>query len=162
MLQTLILTAGSLALALAGLLATATAAEPGHHHHHQAAAAPQQLALDNGSKWQTDQPLRDGMNRMRQLLAPQLAAIHHGRLGDAAYRQLGGQIEQQLADIVANCKLSPKADAMLHLLVAELQTGAAAMQGKGTLQPAAGAHKVVQALNNYGRYFQHPGWLTLR
>lgn len=162
MLQTLILTAGSLALALAGLLATATAAEPAHHHHHQAAAEPQQLALNNGSKWQTDQPLRDGMNQLRALLAPRIAEVHSGKLAAAAYQELGKAIEKQVGTIVATCKLDPKADAMLHPLIADLLAAAEAMQGKGGLKPAAGAHKAVTALNNYGRYFNHPGWQPLK
>jgi hypothetical protein len=37
-------------------------------------------------------------------------------------------------------------------------TGADAMQGKSKTTPAAGAAQTVGAVNQYGRYFQHPGW----
>ena len=28
-------------------------------------------------------------------------------------------------------------------------------------KPAAGAHRIVTALNQYGRHFEHPGWQPL-
>lgn len=148
-----------LAVALSGWMQAAHAAEHQHHqHHHQ----PQQatLSLDNGKQWATDQPLRDGMATMRQSLAAQLPAIGAGKLDRAGYATLGQQIEAQVGKIVASCKLDPRADAMLHPLLADLLSGAAAMQGKGG-SAAAGAQQAVAALNNYGRYFQHPGWQAL-
>lgn len=148
-------------LALAGI-PSAQAGEAQHHHHEHEAAQPAKLMLDAGKRWQTDQPLRDGMLQIRALLAPRIADIHSAKLGAEDYRQLGMAIEKQVEGIVASCKLEPKADAMLHPLIGELLAGAAAMQGKGELQPAAGAHKAVMALNNYGRYFNHPGWQSLR
>jgi hypothetical protein len=67
-----------------------------------------------------------------------------------------------VAYIVANCRLSPDADAMLHLVIAELLAGADAMEGKAKgANPGAGADKVIQALDDYGRHFDHPGWQPL-
>lgn len=148
-------------LALAGTL-PAQAGEALPHRHGHEMAQPATLTLDAGKKWNTDQPLRDGMLQIRALLAPRIADIHSGKLGAAAYRQLGAAIAKQVGGIVADCKLEPKADAMLHPLIGELLAGADAMQGKGGLEPAAGAHKAVMALNDYGRYFNHPGWQGLK
>jgi hypothetical protein len=61
---------------------------------------------------------------------------------------------------VANCKLTPEADAVLHVVVADLLAGADQM--KSGTDAAAGAHKVVTAANEYSRYFDHPGWKVLR
>jgi hypothetical protein len=78
------------------------------------------------------------------------------------YRALGTTVEQEVARIVAECKLEPKADAMLHVVIGDLVAGAEGMQGKGQIKPAAGARQVVQALNAYGRFFEHPGWQGLK
>ena len=47
-------------LALAGTL-PAQAGEALPHHHGHEMAQPATLTLDAGKKWNTDQPLRDGM-----------------------------------------------------------------------------------------------------
>jgi hypothetical protein len=39
--------------------------------------------------------------------------------------------------------------------------GADAMQGKSKTKPAAGAVQAVRAVNQYGKYFDHPGWKPL-
>lgn len=150
--------AALLLLALNSSMPVAMAEE--HHQHHHQQDAGRTLSLDNGKQWPTDQPLREGMTAMRQSLAPHMSAIAAGKLDKASYPKLGQQIEAQVGKIVANCKLDQRSDAMLHPLLADLLSGAAAMQGKGG-NAAAGAQQAVKALNNYGRYFQHPGWQPL-
>lgn len=146
--------AAAFTLAVAG---SGLAAEP----HEHAAGEPTTLTLDHGSKWATDEPLRKGMNEIRSALAANQEAIHAGTLTPAEYKALGGVVEAQVAYIVSQCKLAPAADANLHLIIAELVAGADAMQGKSQATPAAGATQVVHAMNGYGRYFDHPGWLPL-
>jgi hypothetical protein len=150
----------SIAVAAALALSTsAIAATPHSHAGH--ASAPAKLALDHGRKWATDEPLRQGMNEIRALVAAKLEAIHTGKMSAGDYTALGAAVEQKVGTIVATCKLPPEADAMLHLIVADMLAGTEAMQGKSKDKPLAGAHKVVTAANNYGRYFDHPGWKPL-
>jgi hypothetical protein len=141
-----------------GANAPATAAEP---HSHAAAHGPAKLALDHGKKWTTDAALRQYMGEIRTLVATDLGAIHAGKASPAQYQALGAAVEKKVGSIVAECKLPPAADAMLHLIVADLVAGADVMQGKTPGKPEAGAHKVVTAANAYGRYFDHPGWKQL-
>ena len=68
-------------------------------------------------------------------------------------------LDGDIAYMVENCKLPTEADAMLHLVLAEIIEGSDAMQGKAYgVNKRAGAVKVVQALRSYGEYFDHPGW----
>jgi hypothetical protein len=150
-----------LAAAVAAGLALAPVAVLYAADTHQHGAAPAKLTLDHGKRWATDAPLRTGMSTIRGALAPKLPAIHKGALTPAEYQALGGTVEAQVAEIVATCKLEPAADANLHLIVADLVAGADAMQGKSRSKPAAGAAQVVRALDQYGRYFDHPGWKPL-
>lgn len=152
------------ALTLAALLGgPALAQGTAAHDHGHDAAAPGKLGLDQGRKWGTDDALRNGMTRIRALVEPQLGAAHAGQLTPAQYRELATQIETEVAGIVATCKLEPKADAMLHLVIAELGAGTDAMAGKtARVQPVTGLGKVAHALNQYGRHFDHPGFRPVR
>jgi hypothetical protein len=141
------------------LAATGNAVAADAHQH--AAGEPTKLVLDHGKQWATDEPLRKGMTEIRGALAAKHEAIHKGKLTPAEYRTLGGTVQAQVATIVAQCKLEPAADANLHLIIAELVAGADAMQGKSKATPAAGAAQVVRAVNQYGQYFNHPGWKPL-
>ena len=155
---TLIRTALATSLAAAFSL-PAIAAEAAHDH---GTAAGAQLELNQGRKWPTDEPLRTGMGNMRAALTRELAAIHAGKASDAQYEALATRLTGEVAYVVQNCKLEPKADAELHKVIAEVLGGAEAMQGK---EPGVarrdGAVRVVKALNAYGRYFDDPGWRDL-
>lgn len=135
-------------------------AQASHDHGSTDQAA---LKLDHGKRWMTDAPLRQGMNAIRASLGKRLDAAHAGRLTDAQFKAVAQEVNDQVAFIVKNCKLPPAADAVLHVVVAELIAAADAMEGKakGTA-PRAGFVKAVQALDDYGKHFDHPGWQSFK
>jgi hypothetical protein len=142
----------------------AMAASPAAEAHKEAAhdhgaAMPSKLSLDHGRKWATDPALRSGMERIRGIVEPQLGAAHGGKLSTAQYAALAGKIETEVGGIVADCKLEPKADAMLHLVIGEIGAGTDAMAGKAAkTKPQQGLVHIAAAVNNYGKYFEHPGF----
>lgn len=152
-----VLVAGTAIAAAAGPAAiAATAADTAHSHE---ASAPGKLALNAGRKWETDAPLRAGMGRIRNLADATVARVHAGRMDASQYAVVAGQVEQQIAGIVANCKLEPKADAMLHLVIADLGAATDALKAKAPgAKPEQGAVLLAKAVNDYGRFFQHPGF----
>ena len=155
------LTAAVAAVAMAAALSAPALAQTATHDH--GAAAPHKLTLNQGRKWTTDEPLRAGMGRIRGFVEPQLGAAHAGKLTSAQYRELATQVETEVGGIVANCKLEPKADAMLHLVIADIGAGTDAMAGKDAqTRPALGLVKVAQAVNRYGSHFDHPGYKPIR
>lgn len=170
------LLAAALGLACASAFAVEPAQDPDHDHRHGArvvqplaadphshepAAAAHAISLDNGRKWATDGPLRDGMTRIRDALAAHHPEVGAGSRGAAQYEALASTIETNVASIVANCKLSPEADRNLHVVVAELVAATDDLRGKSASAPAEGVHRAVAATNLYGRYFNHPGWKPL-
>lgn len=156
-----LMTAAVAAAAMAAALSAPALAQTAAHDH--SAAMPHKLTLNQGSKWATDEPLRVGMSRIRGLVEPQLGAAHAGKLTPVQYRELAAQIETEVGGIVANCKLEPKADAMLHLVIADIGAGTDAMAGKNAkTRPALGLVKVAQAVNQYGSYFDDPGFKPIR
>jgi hypothetical protein len=154
--------AGALAASIfAASLAGPALAQTATHTHD--AATPHKLTLNHGRKWGTDDALRDGMGRIRSLVEPQLGAAHKGELTSAQYKELATHIETEVGGIVANCKLEPNADAMLHLVIADLGAGTDAMAGKNAkLRPAQGLAKVALAVNEYAGHFDHPGFKPIR
>lgn len=146
------------AVAIVAAVCSVAPAQAADAHHHDA-ATPTKLSLDQGRKWSTDESLRNGMSRIRGIVEPQLGAAHAGKLQPAQYKELATQVETEVGAIVANCKLEPKADAMLHLVIAQLGAGTDAMAGKDAKRrPVQGLAQVAQAVNDYGRYFDDPGF----
>ncbi|MBZ0106057.1 MAG: hypothetical protein K8H84_10555 [Sulfuricella denitrificans] len=128
-----------------------------HEHSHET-PGPDRLTLNNGHKWATDDNLRLGMSRIRDALAVELPAIRDRKFTDEQYRSLAQKTNDQIAFMAQNCKLDRDADAMLHLVLAEIIDGADVMAKQGGRKKHPGAEKVIHALDNYGAYFDHPGW----
>jgi hypothetical protein len=112
----------------------------GDVHSHDPAAGEAKLVLNHGKKWETDAPLRQGMENIR-------SAVAKGMNSDA----LAQKVEAEVAGIVQNCKLEPAADEQLHIVIADLLAGAEARD----------PGRVKQALNAYGEHFDHAGWKRL-
>ncbi len=128
-------------------------------HQHEPGTSPSMLKLNDGKKWATDAPLRKGMENIRTAMATALPAIHANKLSSAKYNALAQKASNEVAYIVANCKLDPQADAQLHLIIADILGGVDAMQGKTkNIKRQTGAVKVLGALEKYDTYFDHPGW----
>jgi hypothetical protein len=145
-----ILFAAGLSLAAAGHAAPAA-------HKHDTHAAEETLQLNAGKKWETDESLRKAMASIRQAVEASLHDIHDNRMKPAAYGALASKVEGEVGNIVANCKLGTKADAQLHLVIAELLAGSDQMAGKiKKAKRQDGAVKVIGALEKYATYFDDP------
>ncbi|RZI41852.1 hypothetical protein EGT07_17295 [Herbaspirillum sp. HC18] len=148
------------AIALAFPLST-LAAEPGGHHHE--AQAQQKLELNAGKKWATDEALRKGMTSIRSSVAAALPAAHSGKMTTAGYEALAKDLGGQIGYIVQNCKLDPKADAQLHLVLEHVINGVDTIEGKTQEKNrASGVVRIADALNTYGKYFDHAGWQSIK
>ncbi len=145
-------TATAVAIAMAlGFSAPITAEVPAHADH---SAEIGKLRLDDGRKWEPDRPLREGMSRLRMAVEPQLAAASTGELVAAQYGGLADRIEEGVGYIVANCKLDPEPDEVLHVILGEVIAGTEAMRGKsGGHLPQEGLEQVARALNAYASHF---------
>ncbi|HRM68060.1 MAG TPA: hypothetical protein PLO71_01395 [Thauera phenylacetica] len=114
------------------------------------------------SRLATDPALRQGMTTIRKVVEPYIPLIRSGQFGDGHYAAVGKAVAQQVEYIVANCKLDPAADRVLHELLVQLQDGSDRFGGNQGVARDEGVAPIVNALNDYGRYFDHPGWQPLR
>lgn len=125
-------------------------------HAHGTKAAAVKLQLNHGKKWHTDEALRRGMSEIRSAMAEALTPIHENVFTPAQYDALAARTQAQVDYVVSNCKLPEAADQQLHIVLEQIIDGIAEM--KGATERDKGAVKIVQALAQYGDYFNHAGW----
>lgn len=136
---------------------------PDQKNQHHQAGAQATLSLDNGKKWLTDKPLREGMENIRVALVLSLQEIRENKFSDGSYGKLSHKIHDEMNHISDDCKLGPKAKAQLHLILAEIHEGTESMEGKSAKASRQdGVEKVLDALENYNAYFDHAGWRPIK
>lgn len=151
--------AALLAVSAGSLGINAIAAETAHDH---AQAAQGTMELNQGQKWETDAPLRQGMGTLHEIVTQGLADTQAEKLSADDYQKMSGKIMTQVTYIVQNCHLEPDADAQLHILLGQIVQGAEIVEGKVAHEkPGGGLVKLAQALNGYGTHFNHPGWAAI-
>lgn len=69
---------------------------------------------------------------------------------------LADQVEQQVQQIIATCKLPANADAELHKLLGAIMVAVGTLRESSV--PHDGLHALHSALKAYGRHFDHPDW----
>lgn len=129
-------------------------------HQHGAGDDASKPALNHGKKWGTDQPLRTGMAKIAALIEPLQAAAPDARIDPGVAHGIAEGLKQQVAYLVSNCKLEPKADAALHPLLADILAGADALSGAAPSN--ADAAPIRAALAKYPVLFSDPGWPAAR
>ncbi len=139
-------------------------AETEHQHNHSGdTQTNSNLKLNQGKKWETDLPLQAGMLKIKQSLESQLSDIHHGKLSDRGYVELSGEISKALETIFKKCKLAPEADAALHVVLTPILSSSAQMKAKiSTPKKRQAAITILTALEQYGAFFHHPEWTSIK
>lgn len=128
-----------------------------HEHSHEE-GAPQRLALKDGNKWATDDTLRKTMSAIRADMEASQSFLSEDKISLQQFQELSRKVNEQIAFMVRNCKLDKEADAMLHLVLADIIAGTDELAGQGIETARRGAEKISRALESYGAYFDHPGW----
>ena len=146
-------------LLVAGSLVVLPAAGWAQDAHSHGAAAETILSLNQGQKWETDEPLRTGMSSILDAFAAVLEDVHGDKLDAAQYARLAEGVELNVNYVVENCKLPEKPDEQLHLVLEHMFEGIEQM--KAPDGGRNGAIAIVEALNAYGEHFDHPAWQPL-
>ncbi len=107
-----------------GVLLAASSASDHQHAHAQNEHAVSGLSLDHGERWQTDAPLRRGMQSINDAVMKAVPDYHDETLTKADAEKLSGHINAQVNYLIENCKLEPGADATLHVLIGDFLTAA--------------------------------------
>lgn len=150
----MLFTIASLAALPGGMHALHAADSHAHDSHAHDGHEGQHATLpDDGSKWETDEALRHGMTGIRDLVDA------HRQQGGEDYPGLARGVRSNVDHVIENCKLDPAADAALHVVLGEVFEGIALLDGeKGEHARSQGVERITRALDQYGQYFDHPGW----
>ncbi len=124
------------------------------HAAHEAQSAT--LNLNQGERWETDEPLRKGMLEIRHAVEKATADSGANALNAQQAEALTLAIDENVNLIIEQCKLEPEADANLHVILAEILSASNALKSKP--QSADGLPRIQGALENYAHYFNHPDW----
>lgn len=127
-----------------------------HAHEHHGDDGEAALVLNEGRRWETDATLREGMERIRDLAASMRRVLSGQRLDPTQAAAVAQGVRDEISRMIALCKLAPKADAALHVLISDMLKGA-----DGLARPETAVESLAlmrHALEQYPRYFEHPGW----
>lgn len=126
------------------------------HSHDHAGGENVKLELNDGKKWATDEPLRKGMDILHKEVIPLYKAYNDKSLTEADAKAYAGTIRAQIDFFFKNCSLEPKADAVLHIVLAELIRAAGVLEKEPLSEE--GIPAVVNALHSYEAHFDHPNF----
>jgi hypothetical protein len=129
-------------------------ASPQHDHAAHASSDAAQVPVPS-VRWKADASLQDGMGRIHQAL-DELRHYEMGHMSEVMAQDRAGLILDAGAYIFANCKLAAQQDAALHSMLVPLL--AAAQKLKEHPQDMDQVAAMRQAVANYPRYFDDPGW----
>lgn len=130
-----------------------------HGHGHSADHGAAELALHDGQRWETDEPLRLGMQRIRDAVALQQNEGSAHELSPTQAKALAATVQENVTYLIENCQLTPAADANLHVIINDLLASASLLTAGD--QSGEAIEKLHHALSAYPRYFNHPNWSPL-
>lgn len=135
--------------------------QPAHHpvHEHPVKKERAQPELNHGKRWATDTSLREGMIRIRTAVLEAQESSVDGKLNRAKATTLATSVDTALNYMFEHCKLEPEADANLHILLERLMHAANAV--KTAPDSTEGVPEIMEVLEAYPRYFDHPDWQSL-
>lgn len=125
-------------------------------HHDHAGMENVTLELNDGKKWETDAPLRQGMDILHKEVIPLYKAYNDKTLKEEDAKAYAGTISAQIDFFFKNCKLEPKADAVLHIVLADLIKAGSVLEKEPLSED--GIPAVVKALHAYDAHFDHPNF----
>lgn len=151
-----LISASCLSLLITMPVMAETSEHDAHQHEGHAASA---LSLNQGAKWHSDAPLRQGMQSINDAVINAVPDFHRDALTKPDAEKLASHINKQVEYLVANCKLEPQADAVLHVFIGDLLAGADEL----AKQPLSmqGLPRIVGVLQQYPNYFDQPGWKAI-
>ena len=128
-----------------------------HGHSHHSSSDSDSMTMDQGKKWATDKPLRSNMRAIRSVIKTNKDKIHNKKMTDAEYKKLATSIQKSVDGIFKECKLPKKADAQLHVILANI------LKGKNLIETSksdkmSGVIVIHKSLAMYGKFFDDPKW----
>jgi hypothetical protein len=131
--------------------------------HMGAVAAAEPAGVEQGTKWPTDEPVRRAMKAVRDIVVRDHSLVTHRRMPPAGARSFHAAVKSEVERMLAETTVAPEANAALKALAGAIVGGAEAVAGmKRAVEPIDGMVAIDDALADYARRFDDPGWQPLR
>lgn len=133
-------------------LLLAIGAAPADAHRHADPEAPG-AAASTVAAYAGDAALRTAMERVRNAVGA-FDHARHGHMGPEQVRALSAHLDEQVVRVFRECRLPPREDASLHVILATLGKASRAMrESPGDFAPVDAMDR---ALADYARLFADP------
>ncbi len=116
-------------------------AQSGPATSHESHGSELQLALNDGKKWQVDEPTRESATKIAQLV-DEAETLHS--VADA--RALGKALDEELDTLVQNCKMTGPAHDQLHVFLVALFPEVEALKEKTNVEGLQRARSEIGSL----------------
>ncbi len=114
-------------------------------------------------KHPVDQPTKDAMTEIRNLVADNHSLVTHRRMPKAMALKMSSSVQAQINSIRKNSTLQGDARMEMSAILADLETGAKAVAGESKeISQIDGIVLMDEALAQYANQFEHPGWKAPR
>jgi hypothetical protein len=111
----------------------------------------------------TDEPVREGMLAIRELVRINHSLVTHRRMPPDHALRFAAQVKIEAERMLATSKLSGEAQERLRALLAEIVKGVGAVaHPEGDAGATDGLARADEALGRYPKEFDHPGWAPLQ
>ncbi|KWT64586.1 hypothetical protein APY04_3254 [Hyphomicrobium sulfonivorans] len=111
----------------------------------------------------TDEPVRDGMDAIRDLVKANHGLAVHRSMTPEQGVDFAGKVHAEAAKIRKQTKLSGEALDRLSERLTEIEAGADEVEGKQPgADPADGMMQIDAVLEKYPTEFDHPGWVPVK
>lgn len=135
------------------LLLAFTAAPADAHRHAGPQADGTEPTATGTARHATDAALRTAMERVRNAVGA-FEHARHGHMGPEQVRALSAHLDEQVLRVFRECRLPPREDASLHVILATLAKASRAMRERpGDFAPVDAMER---ALADYARMFDDP------
>ena len=127
-----------------------------HHHHshsHKNHTNDKGLTLNQGQKWETDEVMRNNMERIHSGLLKLKKAEKSGMAVQTDYLSFYATVQSATETIITNCRMSPEMDQAYHVILEKMLEEAEKLKDTGTQKNVS--DEFVSAFMQYQKYFDH-------
>jgi hypothetical protein len=111
------------------------------------------------TRWPTDEPVRRGMQAIRDLVRTNHSLVTHRRMPPDHALRFAAQVKIEADRILTTSSIPREALDRLRALLVEIVAGVGAVAGRdSSVSPVDGLVRADEALSRYPREFDHPGW----
>ncbi|OKL42027.1 hypothetical protein [Pontibacter flavimaris] len=139
-------------LAMAGMLFSCSQGHGDEASHSEAHATPTALALNDGERWQADEPTNDNLQQLQQLMEDHLNQPEADSID--AINELGRGMQLGFQEVFKECRMQGTEHDMLHAYLMPMLEDVKALETNNPETALAARDRLAERLGEYQTYFK--------